>query len=210
MNMVAKCDKNKIAPLPKRLADKGKGRINEGSHAVEYFFNETEPARTSKRNMNSVPRKSPLFDKDFELLERDMQLVQVRRSRFKTQSDDEIALIDSCEEDQGFLRDECDIDSTELQEEQQRQSEVKAYDDTQKDEFEDAPKSSGFSLFMCGGIKDKGTELRSFFKPLPAQESVEQGRKRLGAQKTFKPSLMANQSRKFDASNKSFMGLKLN
>ncbi len=170
MNMVAKCDKNKIPPLPKRLADKGKGRINEGSHAVEYFFNETEPARTSKRNLNSVPRKSPLFDKDFELLERDMQLVQVRRSRFKTQSDDDIALIDSCEEDQGFLRDECDIDSTELQEEQQRQSEVKAYDDTQKDEFEDAPKSSGFSLFMCGGIKDKGTELRSFFKPLPAQE----------------------------------------
>jgi hypothetical protein len=73
--MVAKCDKNKIPPIPKRLADKGKGRVNEGSHAVEYFFNETEPARTSKRNMNSVPRKSPLFDKDFELIEREMKLV---------------------------------------------------------------------------------------------------------------------------------------
>jgi hypothetical protein len=64
-----------------------------------------------------VPR---LVDKEFELIEQQMKLVPIRASRFKTESDDD-ALIDSCEEDrlQTDVRDECDIDSADLQEEKQ-------------------------------------------------------------------------------------------
>ena len=42
LNMVAKTDKT-VPPLPKKpLQQQLRGRINEGSYAVEYFFNETE------------------------------------------------------------------------------------------------------------------------------------------------------------------------
>ena len=88
--------------------------------------------------------------------------------------------------------------------------------DTLKDENEEGSLAGGFSLFMCGAIKDKGTELKSFFKPPSSkvQECYEKNetRKR-GAQKTIKPSLMANQERKFvntSSQSKSFLGFKLN
>jgi hypothetical protein len=74
MNMVQKPEKPKAAPLPK---NRQKGRLNEGSHAVEYFFNETEPDKPSgKRNV--AQKKSP-FRKE--------QASQ--KSRFKTDSHEE-------------------------------------------------------------------------------------------------------------------------
>jgi len=67
---------------------------------------------------------------------------------------------------------------------------------------------------MCGAIKEKGAELKSFFKPSinKVQECYENDGRKRGAQKTFKPSLMANQERKFvnNSQSKSFLGFKLN
>jgi len=112
MNMAA--SKGKAPPVPKKAA--AKGRINEGSYAVEYFFNETEPDAkkpSSKRNVNSVPRKSP-FTKGNRTDGKHMQIVPERKSRFKTESNEDSPLIDSCEEDGDLNIDECDIDSYEL------------------------------------------------------------------------------------------------
>lgn len=117
--------------MPKRQP----ARINEGSHAVEYFFNETEPDnKKTIRNGNSVPHKSPTLD--FKQAERQMQLVPLRKSRFKTQSHEDSALIDSCEEDGDQRVDECDIDSADLEEkEDTKESQLFLNDcDTLKDE----------------------------------------------------------------------------
>lgn len=96
-----------------------------------------------------------------------MQLVPLRKSRFKTQSHEDSALIDSCEEDCDQRVDECDIDSADLEEkEDTKESQFFLNDcDTLKDEQEEPPATSGFGLFMCGAIKEKGAELKSFFKP---------------------------------------------
>lgn len=89
-------------------------RINEGSHAVEYFFNETEP--DLKQRQQVTGRRSPFEQVD---------PVRGRQSRFKTESvederDCDSAIVDSCEEDSEI--DECDIDSNELQEANQYQT----------------------------------------------------------------------------------------
>lgn len=131
MNMAA--NKTKAPPVPKRA----KARVNEGSHAAGYIFNESDAdGKRIKRTVNSVPRQP--------------KEQPARRSRFKTESNDDSAMIDSCEEDQVQNIDECDIDSNEL-------SGTKVLHTEIIKDNEEEPK--GFGLFMCTALKEKGSEL---------------------------------------------------